>query len=69
MIFNNLTERVRRETDAICVKEFVLEFDPMKTQGVQEALQHIHHEQDTERNTSKDTVANKGSEPVHVQCC
>jgi hypothetical protein len=33
------------------MEEFVLEFHPMQTQRVQEALQHVHAQQNSERRT------------------
>ena len=66
-ILDDLLETVGSEADTIGGKELVLEFDPVKTKGVQEALEHVHHQQDTKGDTSKDTVANEGSKPVDVQ--
>mmetsp|Transcript_11663 Transcript_11663/g.23707 ORF Transcript_11663/g.23707 Transcript_11663/m.23707 type:complete len:519 (+) Transcript_11663:133-1689(+) len=39
----------------------------METKRMQETFEDIHHQQDTERDTGKDTVTNKGSEPVDTQ--
>ena len=40
----------------------------MQTKGVKETFQHIHHQQDTKSDTSKDSVSNEGGEPVDVEC-
>ena len=60
-------KRVRGEADTIGGEELVLELDPVKTESVEEALEHIHHEQDTQGNASEDAVPNEGSEPVDVE--
>jgi hypothetical protein len=64
---NDLLEGVRREADTISVEKLVLELDPVKTKGVKEALEHIHHEQDTKGDTGKHTETKVGSEPVDVE--
>ena len=66
-IINDLLERVRSETDTIGAKELVLELDPVKTEGVKEALKDIHHEKNAERDASEDAVADEGCEPVNVE--
>ena len=37
-------ERVGSEADSISLEELVLEFHPVQTQSVEEALEHIHHQ-------------------------
>mmetsp|Transcript_29777 Transcript_29777/g.43689 ORF Transcript_29777/g.43689 Transcript_29777/m.43689 type:complete len:227 (-) Transcript_29777:1415-2095(-) len=39
----------------------------MQTKSMQEALQHVHHQQHTESHTSKDTVTKESHEEVHIQ--
>jgi len=36
--------RIWSEGIAFSLEELVLELDPMETQGVQEALKHVHHQ-------------------------
>mmetsp|Transcript_18011 Transcript_18011/g.38899 ORF Transcript_18011/g.38899 Transcript_18011/m.38899 type:complete len:244 (+) Transcript_18011:163-894(+) len=49
------------------MEELVLELDPMQTQGMQETLQHIHHEQHSQGSSSKDTVTDKSGKPIEVE--
>ncbi len=64
---DDLLERVRSKTNTIGLEKFVLEFDPVQTESVEETFKDIHHEQDTESDTSEDSETNVSSEPVNVQ--
>ena len=42
-------------------EELVLEFDPVKTKGVEEALQHIHHHEHRELHSHEGEPNNEGT--------
>ena len=46
--FENVWERVGGELVAVTLVELVLELDPVKTEGVQEALHRVHAHQHAE---------------------
>lgn len=58
---------IGRKPHSIGSKELILELNPVKTEGVEEALEHVHHEQDTGSDTGKNGEAYVRSEPINVQ--
>lgn len=62
----DLLEAERDEPNAIGFEELVLELDPVEAQGVEEALQHVHHQEDASGDGGEDGKADEGREEVHV---
>lgn len=52
------------EFDSISLVEFILKFNPMQSHRMQETFQHIHDQQYTKGDSSKDEEANHDSERV-----
>jgi hypothetical protein len=54
----NIDVREWLELVSLSLVEFVLELDPMKTEGMQEALEQVHAHEDGERNRPEDWPQN-----------
>jgi hypothetical protein len=54
-----LLEAEGLKLDAVCLVELVLELDPVKAEGMQEALQYIHDGEHTEGGGRKHSVSAK----------
>merc|ERR1740139_854201 len=62
----NGVERIWRESHTICLEELILELNPVETKGMQEALKHVHHKQDTQRSSSENCKTEVGGKPIHL---
>ena len=57
MNMKNDQPAIGRKPHSIGSKELILELNPVKTKGVEKALKHVHHEQDTSCNTGENSKA------------
>ncbi len=66
-IHKDLLERVRTETNSICLEKFILELNPMKTKSVKETFKHVHHQKYSKGGCGENTETKECCEKVHVQ--
>mmetsp|Transcript_15406 Transcript_15406/g.31584 ORF Transcript_15406/g.31584 Transcript_15406/m.31584 type:complete len:724 (-) Transcript_15406:68-2239(-) len=66
-IGDDLLEGVGSKSNPVRLVELALELDPVQTKGVEEALQDVHHQQDTKGDGGKQTKAEVGGKPVDGQ--
>lgn len=63
-IANDLFEGVGCKADAIRLEELVLKLDPVQTEGVQEAFQNVHHQENPKGDPGKQSKAQIGGKPT-----
>jgi hypothetical protein len=68
LVFEDLSDGVGAELVAVTLVEFVLEFDPVQTEGVQEALHGVHAHEHAEGDREEGEEGNEEPEYRPAGC-